>query len=363
MVNRAFYLYMLFAGVTAFAQGAPKSQVPDDPLRVQSVGMVRQAALLDMPSANAILDPLQCSADGSIYVQGFNIPSSYSREVYRVTDANTGTLLKQEFPEYQSVAVRSFYPGTHKLISLLFTRKQQLDQPAITGYALYISEPDGSEGKIVSLEGLKIYPENAAVLSSGQFLLLGVNEESDQPELLLLSDEGSLLRTLTMPGWTYDSSDNQDAAAEDQTRRLSKAESLASGAIFIPYRDEVLVVQPRAEFPVLVVNYAGSVRAVKLSLPSGDVPDSFITSDSNWIVLARTPEDSKVLATKQVLIGRPPTVFEVSPDGNVVRELQFAGIYSNDLACAVDGTFTALHVTVDDNPAQTQHWERWTAQR
>lgn len=346
----ALGILMLSTGATgqngAAAKGnAPTTKSVRPPIPQTIVDMQAGTPIVGMPSFDVVINPMQCAADGTTYLETFDMAHNYVRTLYAVsTDGTVQKIARGMMPGFDPPQMFAVYPGDDEIVTLLSTTpsKPSGGKPVTgkPGYYLMVSDRKGVFQRLIPLD-LRIDPVNVAVLSSGKFVVLGVETLNGQPELDLVDTDGKLVRPLDIEGTRFGSS---QALLKVYGEKRSDIHSVHSGATLAPFRDNVLLLQNASRLPIYEIGVAGILRSVTVGLPDGYLLDSLVTSDSNWLVRAKRMEDIRELVTTGVSIGKEQLLFEVSSfDGSVIRQIVPAGVRTGEIMCGVNGALTALH--------------------
>ena len=362
IVSRLSTFLLAFLVLCAAAQRPElhtKQLDPGVPSRVYDLSISKQVN--GLPNLEVAIDPIQCASDGSAFLESLDLSNGY-RRLYMVLSSGEATEIRRDLTQIDSPSFRSFYPGQEKLITLLASENKTSDSAGSKNsknYLLYVS--DRSSGldilstshELFSVSGLKIEPVSAAILPSGNILLLGVQDDDKQPALLLLDWRGTILRALDISAQSYnDSQELREIYGEKRTdlRRILTA------AKFVPYKNHILLLQPSSTLPILELDDTGVVRSITVKLPKGYLPESMVTSDNNLIIRARSEIAAKKMISTGVVFGEERPLYEVSADdGSLIREIKLRDLISSELVCAVDGSFEALH----SDPAEPGQIETW----
>ena len=355
--------FVCFSGSCHAQAVGNTARAPDSSVETRSVGMASSKQLSGMPPFQVVIDPMQCDAGGKTYLEGFDLSTGHLRTLYSVSNNGTVKMLPRNPPELDDLQFMSFYPGEDSLITLMQARKRSAATPSDSklSYYLYVTRPDGTSGEVLPID-LGIQLLNAAILRSGNILVLGLEQDKRNPTIVLLGSNGALLRRLDITDSKYGASQELLKVYGEKRNDLRL---ILSSAKFVPFKDKVLLIQPASSLPVIELDDSGVSRVVSVKLPSDYLPDSMITSDYHWIIRARTIGDAKKLIGSGVIMGVERALFEVDPeDGSVLSQLKLSDIHTSELTCAIGGEFVALHADSDDtgNPA-SDRWTLWSGKK
>jgi len=187
---------------------------------------------------------------------------------------------------------------------------------------LVIFDRDGTYRKTIQLDDAMALLR-VGVFASGNLLAFGFDRVDRSPKLALFNSDGSLLRFLEIPKGDVPTSMLRSQDSEGKGPAVFVAPTQ-----FVPYRDSIIVVQNETRFPLLDVNEAGAVRAIKPKLPQGVRVDSLIPSDANLYALGE---------------GKDHSIFELNAeDGSVVRRLQTEKAEDTVVGCVHDSKFLSF---------------------
>ena len=169
---------------------------------------------------------------------------------------------------------------------------------------------------------------HVGVFPSGMFLALGFDQKDNSPRLVMLTPDGRLLKSLTVP-------------ADDLPQSMvSGADAPRPHAIvpteLIPAGHSILVVvQNNTSFPILEVTEGGAIRAILPKLPKDTQIRAVAPSDRNLYVITRTEYDKR---------DSDGAIYELRyEDGTVLGRFELPdGRQGSELACVHDGRFLSI---------------------
>ncbi|MGA8763478.1 MAG: hypothetical protein WB562_11495, partial [Candidatus Sulfotelmatobacter sp.] len=161
------------------------------------------------------------------------------------------------------------------------------------------------------------------VFPSGTFLALGYDRKDHIPRLVMLKEDGTLLKPLEIP------KEGAPESMSDSTHTIVPSQLVS--------RDHTIIIaQTRGNYPLLEISEGGSIRAIRPKLGNGEQLESLIPADKNIYVVARRVTQQE--RTEE-------SIYEVRPeDGTAIRSftLSETGRSADSVACVIDGKFLSL---------------------
>ncbi len=377
MTARATFLPCLLAALTVPAHGpaqqpAPqKATAPPPPIRTLDLTHTEPIPSLAAPNVNGY--PAVCASDGTIFVQPFSSmaqqPGAHPA-IFSISDNHEVGMITVSLPEdYSQVSIRSLFPTPQELVAVV--QASQPTDPNATALRgrpisfLSINPRDSVDSQLLQLD-LPFNVVRAARLSSGDFLVLGNDTVNQLPVLALLGSDGALKKMLDLDPRLYLQSKELAANASSRTADTRTAQQkivqrALSSARFVPFGDQVLLVQTGTTMPVLRFTSSGDPDPVTIKLPPGFVLDRILGSSERdtWVLLATPPRSLARIASGQAAESSPNRLFEVDPvTGEVIDELALTGTENSSVACAAHQKLTALYTlrsaSTDPNTQQDQ---------
>lgn len=315
--------------------------------------------LLSENASPMIVDPMQCSADGKAFIEMVLDDDVLRRPLYSVSsNGDVFVFDRINLPGLRDVQVTAYFPGESHVVSLISARPVSTGQdrgaaklPPVN--YLVVQDPKGQRTKVLDLK-LRIKPSQVAELNSGRFLVIGVEPINNLPELELLESDGSFVRQLDVEGTTYGGSPSIAQVFGDTAK--SDLRAVLGWSHFVPWGQQVLLVQGGSRLPVFVIGEGGIQRTVKIAVPQTLELESIIPMQASWLVRMKSVEDSKRLAGQNVVYGMQSRLYEVdSSTGELIREVMPPiDMRTNEIVCAANNQFLALHLIYkskdDDKP-------------
>lgn len=330
--------------------GASSDAIPIPQVSIQFSG----PKLLSVSSSPFIVDPMQCSADGRAFWETVQKEDVLRRSLNSVSaSGDVETFDRANLPGLRDVQIVTFFPGAAHVVTLIFARPDNVTpgdkKPAakLENY-LVVQDQKGQRVKVIELK-LRIKPLQVAELNSGSFLVIGVEPVNNLPELELLDADGNLIRPLDVESPTYGNSPSiKDVFGE---KGGSEPGKLLGWSHFIPWGQQVLLVQGGSQMPVFVIGDSGIQRTVKISMPPKMEMESILPMRGGWLVRMRNAEDLSRLAGQKVVYGMQSRLYEVNSEtGEIIREVLPPGdMRTNEIVCAAENEFLALHLIFKDN--------------
>jgi hypothetical protein len=154
---------------------------------------------------------------------------------------------------------------------------------------------------------------------------LGYDEKNHSPQLAMLKDDGTLLRTLQIPRGDAPESllGTKDGSGKGSAVYVAPTQ-------FVPKGHSIVIVQNKTTFPLLEVNEGGAITAIPIKLPQGTQIDALIPSEHNFYARVNPISDG--------------SIYEISAqEGTVLRRFALNdGRDSAGVACVHDGKFLSF---------------------
>jgi hypothetical protein len=328
------------------AQGAHVPVPPDShavPVYTISFERGEQIPGLDAP---AVVLPFQCTEDGTVF---FNQPRppdpaapfaanleissvSVSREVH--------SFPLNHVPDLYDIRQRDYY-GSDSNVVFLVKAARENKQAMQTLTAPDRSQVHGSENVAEHYSYVLVFDREGkfqeavqideafqivklSVFPSGTFLAYGYDKSDQSPKLAMLKDDGKLIKFLEIPP-----GDAPESALTSAPSDKGSSFSRIAPVQFVPSGRNIIVVQNKTSFPLLEVNEAGAIRAIRADLPNEAQINTLIPSDNN--LYARVNEGS---------VG---TIYELNTrDGSVLRKFRMAEGGTANIACVHERKFLSF---------------------
>jgi hypothetical protein len=133
---------------------------------------------------------------------------------------------------------------------------------------------------------------------SGTFLAFGYDEKNKTPRLVMLKEDGTLLKSLEIPKKDAPESMLSDSNAPHPHSILPSQ--------MVSRDHTIILAQTEGNYPLLEISEGGSITAIRLKLANGEHLDSLIPSDGNIFVVTR--RDSQKEDSDEI-------IYEVKPEG------------------------------------------------
>jgi len=163
---------------------------------------------------------------------------------------------------------------------------------------------------------------------SGTLLAFGYDRKDHGPRLVMLKEDGTLLKSLEIPKSDAPASMVSDSNAP-HPHSIAMSQMVSSDHTIIIYQTE-------GDYPLLEISEGGNVRAVRPLLPNGEQTESLIPADKNIYMVARSDRQKG---------NSDAIIYEVSPsDGALIRSFKLGdGPKTPDsVACINDGKFLSI---------------------
>jgi hypothetical protein len=337
------YVAALYSWTALGAQAGsrPPSAGAVEPPPAYSVSFERGRQIQGINSSAVVALPFQCTADGTIFVRFVSgapagitpTPLQTSTLVSISPSGLPHSFLLGQVPDLHILSEVDHYAYDSGVIFLIrgtansTGHDSNRDTPAeraATRHTYIISfDRDGRYQRTTEVDD-RLRIQRLAVFASGIFLVFGYDPKGHAPELTLLKEDGTYLRSLDVPTGAMP---NLAIGTEGAKQGVLVAVE------FVRLGSSVMVLQTQGDFPILEVSQGGTVRAVPNKLPSGIRIDDLVPSDGNVFALVKADRNS-----------RHDSMYEIRPqDGTVQR------IFTMDderdaaaVACVHDGKFLSL---------------------
>ncbi|MGB2607065.1 MAG: hypothetical protein WBC78_25905 [Candidatus Sulfotelmatobacter sp.] len=172
-------------------------------------------------------------------------------------------------------------------------------------------------------QGLSI--QRLGVFPSGALLAFGLEAKDHSPKLVMLKEDGTLLKSLEIP-----SGDAPEQLGVSRGRGFTIAQS-----DLVTVGRSIIIVQNKTTFPLLEVSEGGAVRAIRPRLPDGDQIETVIPSDRGLYLIAVAKNEQQ--SSSEV-------IYEADPaSGTVLRRFELNDLQTpSDVACIHDGKFLSI---------------------
>jgi hypothetical protein len=344
-------LFMI--GVSLSAQGqarsnaeAAKSTPPS--ARLYTISFERKDAVAGIDASPAIKLPFECTSDGTVFVNMVPVgaqmhPPAYAPPPLLLTSVSpsghSNTFpLDQVTEQLFDVREIDHYVAESEVIFLIKAAKE--NKPVKQTY----TKEDGTQGEttkntadrnlnVVTFdregqhkktteidEGFTI--RHIGAFPSGDFLAFGYEEKDHSPKLVMLKDDGTLLRSLHIP-----KGDAPDSMFGTKDGSGKGAAVYIAPVQFVPDGHSIIVVQNKTTFPLIEVNEGGAISAVPTKLPKSMTIDALIASDQHLYARVNPATDG--------------SIYEIAAhDGTVLRRFDRSdGQSASAVACVHDGKF------------------------
>ncbi len=357
MRKAAFGLPLLLATALTMVRGqsaSTASRSPTDPAPLYRVSFERQETVPGISATPAIALPFECTSDGTMFIRfvspvlataaGVPLPpvpppmlltsvSPTSRGQTFPLDRVPDLYISSEVDHYASDsdvgflvrASRENKPVSHTY-SVGSSQGEYTSNAAEQHLYIVSFSRAGEYQRTIEIEdAFRI--QQLGVFPSGTFLAFGFDAKDHSPRLMMLKEDGTLLRSLQIP--TGDAPESM-VSAKDAPHSLT-----ISPAQLVPSGRSILVVQNKTAFPLLEVNEGGSIRAIRPKVPNGGQIETVIPSDRSLYVIASPETAARETAG---------VIYEMnSEDGAVLRRFELSdGRTATDVACVHDGKFLSI---------------------
>jgi hypothetical protein len=309
-----------------------------------SISFERQDPITGVAASPAIALPLQCTSDGTAFVnmvlqsslnsvpveQLVSIPPSGEAHEFRLdqlTDLydvlQKGYYASESTVAFLVIAASEDKQGKEAYVTSDGTKHEVTRNLADRHDYIVIFDREGNYKKKLQMDDT-FAVQRVGAFPSGAFLAYGFDKQDHSPRLALLQDDAKFLRFLEIP--------KSDAPESMLGMKDSADKGLAiyiAPSQLVPHGDSILIVQNKTKFPLLEVNEAGMIRAIHPKLPKGAEVDTLISSDQNLYAVVNPKDDG--------------AIYELSArDGTVLKRFALPDGPGSPVACVHDGKFLSF---------------------
>jgi len=343
--------FLLAVGLSLPVQGQAGSSPTVSSAPLYSISFERKEAVPGVEASPAIKLPFECTSDGTVFVDMVPIGGQVQPPLY----APPPLLLTSVSPSGQSrtfpidqateqlydVREVDHYAGESTVIFLVKAASE--NKPAEQIY----TKPDGSQGNftknmaerhfyivVFGRDGehkktietdVSVEIQNIGVFPSGDFLAFGYDKADHSPKLVMLKDDGTLMRPLQIG--------KDDAPESLLGTRDGKGKGAAvyiAPAQLVPQGHSIILVQNRSSFPLLEISESGTIRAIHPKFSTETHIEGMISGDRNLYARVNPPSEG--------------SVYELNAqDGTVLRRFKLGdGRPGLGVACVHDGKFLSF---------------------
>ncbi|HEY6338381.1 MAG TPA: hypothetical protein VIW68_07790 [Candidatus Sulfotelmatobacter sp.] len=345
------YVCLIMCGLFAQGQVAYKTHsAHPSPAPLYSISFERKNAVSGIDASPAIKLPFDCTSDGIVFVTMVPVggqlhPPTFAPPpllLVSVSPSGRTHTFPLDQPTEQLFDVREVdhYASESNVIFTIQAAKE--NKPVTQTY----TKPDGTEGeftrnsaehnfyvvifdrdgnyqKTVKLD-VSIQVQQLGMFPSGVFLAFGFGEETHAPQLVMLKEDGTLLRPLQIRKGYFPESmfDTKDGSGKGSAVHIAPTQ-------LVPRERSIIVVQNKTDYPLLEVSESGEVRKIPTHLPKGTTIEGLIPSDLNVFARVNPQTDG--------------AIYELAGDGTVRRRFEIADNHaSSGVACVYDGKFLSF---------------------
>lgn len=361
MPNPALILALLSASLCTVSVGqsgskkaAPVPRAPTPP--VYHVSFERREPVDAVNATGGFQLPFQCTSDGTFFVNfigtvpagaGINPPLFPPMMLTSISASGRGhTFRLDQVPELFISRQEDYFVSDSEVIFLIrgarenkpVKRTFQRKDGSQDGYEenaapqhLYMLSftRDGEYRRTIEIDD-SFSILHVGAFSTGMFLALGFDKKDKSPTLVMLTADGTILKSLTAP------------AGDLPRSMITGPDAPHPHAIvateLIPVGHSILMlVQNDAAFPLLEVTEGGEIRAIRPKLPSDAQITAVAPSDRNLYVITSKENDKRDVGG---------AIYELSPeDGAVLGRFELPdGRQGSSVACVHDGKFLSMDI-------------------
>jgi hypothetical protein len=186
-----------------------------------------------------------------------------------------------------------------------------------------------------------------APLPDGTFVAIAYDSLNAAARLLLLADDGTILRYLSLPSELEQTPELQHGAIGNESDRAHAQTSLSQW-LFAPVRGRILLFAAHSNAPIVEIGAAGVTREVSISAPKDYSLSTVIASNDKWLFRYARKALPKVGETENRPESRNYLLYEIDPnDGHIKSEIDPGAGPSFGIACEHDGVLTGFSLGSD----------------
>lgn len=306
-----------------------------------------------IPNASPVMEyPIQCGGDGR-YFTNITLPPDFKKDQLYSVSKSDGVIKYSldAVSELHDISVKSYSPIPSGVLFLVNATSGKDEQHYVgraqdgrqikwtlhTGdhldYLLKFDKTGAFRGKVGIDSGIRL--SRVAMFGSGTYLGIGLTLSDSSMHLMLLDENGELLRLLDPPKQLIDIA-REEAKSFQSTQPIVP---LAPWVQFVPVHENILMVAAHSRGEVFEVRPGGDITVLKLKLPKGLTVGALVPSTDRLYAWIPSPKDADDLTKAHV--------YEFDRDGEILRELKPGGASIEEIACEQDGTFIALRLDKD----------------
>ena len=248
----------------------------------------------------SIAPDYQCTSDGAVFFIELHQPSMTSLPLeVLVSESLSGEPHEFRFDQINDlhdVQLKAHYAEDSKVVLLVIAaaedKREKIEFIADDGskhemventaehhdYILVFDRSGFYRGKVQIDDTFAV--QRVGVFPSGDFLIYGFDKQDHAPKLAMLRTDGTLLRSLEVPKNGAPKSVFTSQTKNGQAVFIRPVQFISSG-------NSIVIVQNGTGYPLLEVNEAGVVRAIRPNLPRAAEIKSLVPSDHNLFLQTR----------------------------------------------------------------------------
>jgi hypothetical protein len=294
----------------------------------------------------AVRLPLECTGDGTMFItmvqaMGTGAPprnlSVYSPSLLLTSISKSGeahSFPLDQVPDLYDVIQVGDYVSDSKVVFLVNAAhgaKPQTEsadnatkkRPERHSY-IVLFDRQGNYDKTIEIED-EFHVTLLGLFPSGMFLAYGMDRTDHSPKLAMLKDDGRILKFLELSKGDAPESatGTKDASNKGPSVYVAPAQFAGQGHF-------IYLAQNKTSYPLLEINEAGGIRAIKPKRPSATEIETIVPSDEGLYVRLKDVRDGAIYELN-------------SQDGSVLRRFRVGESESGaDVACVHDRKFLSF---------------------
>ena len=338
--------------------------VSSENIPVYTVEFKQQSSVPGITASPLVSLPILCSPSGTPYITVPEPPMYSERTIYSLDGKNPRTFSYKNVQGIYDLQFLNFFPTDEAVYVFLSATKD----PKQSDYTLHSSDGQvlgrgaGYHGERHSfilkfdipgtLKSTIQLPDNLsfhriAPLPDGTFVAIAYDSLNAAARLLLLADDGTILRYLSLPSELEQTPELQHGAIGDESDRARAQTSLAQW-LFAPVRGRILLFAAHSNAPVVEIGAAGVTREVSISAPKDYSLSAVIASNDKWLFRYARKALPMVGETENRPESRNYLLYEIDPDdGHIKSEIDPGAGPSFGIACEHDSVLTGFSLGSD----------------
>lgn len=290
-------LVLLGASVLARSQVDTRDKLVFERQQNPTVLHVQSRVDLSAKLPSDIVLPVRCGGDGKVYSRF----ADTSGELRMAGIANDGKVTTFSIPVTSGIQtpswMSSFQITQHAVLGHVKGREKLVWKTAVPSKGEQLTVPTGPLSDYLVRFGLSGNFEKATKVelpfeieqiawfeSSNTLFVSGLSEKTRKPVVALTTDDGEILRILSLPGDVTVESFQHDPSNALSDESWSKLSNAVETSTLTADGDRILLVREEQQgTPVFSISSSGDVRKIMVEAPSGYKLFSLTPTEAGWI--------------------------------------------------------------------------------